>query len=543
MSRWPRVAPVGDAAVTVEVGDAVDPALSARVRALDRSLADQPFAGFREAVPTYRALLVLYDPLAVSFADVRDDLLRRTGAPLAPSDAAARDVIVPARYGGDDGPDLADLARARGLSENAAVALHAGSCYTAFMLGFMPGFAYLGLVPPALETPRRATPRPRVRAGSIGIAGRQTGIYPTASPGGWNLIGRTSLRLFDAWRDPPSLILPGDRVRFVPVDVLPEQPETAPPPVGAALPPAVEVLDPGLLTTVQDGGRSGRRRLGVAAAGPMDVRSHRAANRALGNAPDAAALESAVAGPTLRFLAPIRFAVAGADLGAILERADLGAWPVPPRASVMARPGNVLTFAGRRSGCRAYVALGGGVAVPEVLGSRATDLGAGFGGVAGRALRGGDLLSVDSSRGTAREVDASQWVATDTPTVRVVLGPQDDHFGDAARQTFLSATYSVVATSDRVGCRLAGPPVAHRGPAEIVSDGMVPGSVQVPPDGQPIVMMADAPTAGGYPKIATVATADLPLLAQLLPGEGRVRFAAVTVDEAQRALRDAARGW
>jgi KipI family sensor histidine kinase inhibitor len=531
-----RLLPVGDAALSVEFGDAIDPALNARVRGLDRVLRDHPFPGFREAAPTYRSLLVLYDPSASRFAEAREALQALADAAPA-GDLAGRLVTVPTRYGGDDGPDLPEVARARGLTEAEAVAAHSSHEYTAFMLGFMAGFAYLGTVPAALETPRRSTPRLKVPGGSVAIAGRQTGIYPVTSPGGWNLIGRTSIRLFDSLADPPSLIQAGDRVRFVPVDELP------PPATPAALPlpasaPALEVLEPGLLTTVQDHGRPGWRRAGVGGSGPMDGPALRAANLALGNDAGAAALECTVAGPRLRFLATTRFALAGGDLSAVLNRDDLGAWPVPLGAPVLARAGNVLAFGARRSGSRTYAAFAGGIDVPPVLGSRSTDLTAGFGGLGGRALRGGDLIAFGrpaaGAGGAAADADVT---ATGDVTVRVILGPQDDHFGPEALAAFLGEPYTLAAESDRVGCRLQGPRLSHRGAAEIVTDGMVPGCVQVPPDGQPIVMMAGGPTTGGYPKIATVVSADLPALAQLLPGEGRVRFRAVSVEEAQEAMR------
>jgi biotin-dependent carboxylase-like uncharacterized protein len=294
---------------------------------------------------------------------------------------------------------------------------------------------------------------------------------------------------------------------------------------------AAVVREPGLLTTIQDGGRRGLRRLGVTGAGPLDPPAHAAANRAVGNPAAAAALECTVAGPVLDFVAPVRFALAGADLGAVLERDDLGAWPVPLGAGVLARPGNRLRFTGRRSGCRAYLALQGGIDAAEVLGSRSTDLQSGFGGLEGRALRAGDPIGVGCDR-PQPPVDAS-----DAPSparsvkVRVVLGPQADCFEGRALEQLLSGTFRVGATSDRVGCRLVGEPLRHAGAAEILSDGMVPGSIQVPPDGQPIVMLHDGPTTGGYPKIATVIGADLPLLAQLVPGEGELRFEAVRVEE------------
>jgi KipI family sensor histidine kinase inhibitor len=526
----PRVLPLGSAGFSVELGDTLDDATNARVRALDRELALRPFPGFVEAVPTLRSLLVLYDERTVRPLAVARELVARLGArDVAPRPERLHEV--PTLYGGDAGPDLATLAGARGIAERVLVQLHASCEYTAFMLGFKPGFAYLGLLPPRLECARYATPRVRVPAGSVGLAGRQTGIYPVASPGGWQLIGRTSLRLFDPFRAEPALIAPGDRVRFRPVAEL-DAPETQTPPPHPRAAPVALVREPGLLTTVQDAGRSGHRRLGVSGAGPLDRPAHVAANRAVGNASGAAALECTVSGPVLEFLAPVRFAVTGANLVALLERADLGAWPVPLGAGILARPGNVLRFAGRRAGCRAYVALQGGIDVPAVLGSLATDLQSGFGGLSGRALRAGDELAVARATGFAAFAESAAAAPHATcATVRVVLGPQADHFAASTIARFLSDRLRVGATSDRVGCRLEGEPLRHLGPAEILSDGMLPGSIQVPPDGQPIVMLHDGPTTGGYPKIATVLTADLPLLAQLVPGEGEVRFEAVRVED------------
>ncbi|PYQ23678.1 MAG: hypothetical protein DMF79_03275 [Acidobacteria bacterium] len=526
----PRVLPVGDRAAAVELGDAIDPALNARVRALAASLSREPLPGLLETVPTYRSLLVLYEPAATGFAALATGLLERAAeARAAPQTGRHHEVAT--CYGGEEGPDLPEVARRCGLPESEVVGLHASTEYTAFMLGFRPGFPYLGLLPEALALPRRATPRVRVPAGSVAIAGRQTAVYPSLSPGGWHLIGRTSRRLFDAAAEPPALVAPGDRVRFVPVRELPPA-EAAGPEAPLALHPAIEVVEPGLLTTIQARGRTGHRRFGVPAAGPLDLRAHGMANRIVGNPADAATLECTVAGPTLRFLRPARFAITGADLRAVLHRADLGDWPVPLGAAVRARPGNLLAFTGRGAGARAYLAFAGGIDVPVVLGSRATDVGAGFGGLGGRALRAGDAFALGGSSAPEPGAEAAGQPPAARVVVRVVLGPQDDHFDPRSLQRFLEQAWRVGSTSDRIGCRLEGPPLAHRGPSEIVSDGLVPGAIQVPPDGAPIVVMADGPTTGGYPKIATVVSADLPLVAQLVPGEGEVRFTAVSVDEA-----------
>ena len=184
----------------------------------------------------------------------------------------------------------------------------------------------------------------------------------------------------------------------------------------------------------------------------------------------------------------------------------------------------MLRFTGRRSGCRAYVALQGGIDVPLVLGARATDLQSGFGGFWDARYRPATRWASGRSSGPVTPVESAASPHATSATLRVVLGPQADYFSGSTVERFLDSRFRLGATSDRVGCRLEGEPLPHQGPAEILSDGMLPGSIQVPPDGQPIVMLNDGPTTGGYPKIATVITADLPLLAQLVPGEGEVRF-------------------
>ncbi len=519
----PRLLPVGDGALSFELGSAWDPALAARVRALVRSLRLRPIAGVREAVPTVRALLVSFDP-AVQTPETLGRELRARAAERERTEHPGALHVLPVRYGGENGEDLPAVAEACGLRPEGVVALHTGREYLALMLGFTPGFAYLGPLPgPLASLPRRPSPRPRVPAGSVGLAAGQTAVYPIASPGGWHLIGRTGVRLFDPRAEAPARIAAGDRVRFVATDEAPRETPVGDA-EGTAGAPGLEVLEPGLLTTVQDLGRPGHRRHGVAAAGAMDPSALVAANRLVGNRPDDAGLECVGPGLALRFLVPTVFALAGADLGATLERSDLGRWEAPAGRAVRARPGNVLRLERRKDGLRAWLAFAGGLAVETVLGARATDLGGGFGGLRGRALRAGDRLPLGPSIGPAT---LDRWEAAPSAgpvTLRIVPGPQDDHFGPAAHAVLLEAEWEVDGASDRVGCRLRGPVVRHARASEIVSDGMLPGCVQVPPSGQPIVMGPDAPTTGGYPKIATVVTSDLPRLAQLVPGESRVRF-------------------
>jgi KipI family sensor histidine kinase inhibitor len=234
-----RVLPAGDRALVVEFGDTIDPRLAALVRRLAARLAADRPAGLVETVPTYRSLMVHYDPLAADPAALHAAVVRAAEesaagqAAAGPPEAAAahgtggaaegspgaRLVEIPVRYGGEAGPDLPDVAERTGLTPAEVIRLHAAPTYLVYMLGFLPGFPYLGGLDPRLATPRLATPRLRIPAGSVGIGGEQTGIYPVESPGGWAIIGRTHLTLFDPTRAEPCLLAPGDRVRFVPVSL------------------------------------------------------------------------------------------------------------------------------------------------------------------------------------------------------------------------------------------------------------------------------------------------------------------------------------
>ncbi|WP_428028970.1 5-oxoprolinase subunit PxpB [Ancylobacter sp.] len=211
-----RFLPVGDTAFAVEFGDRIDPGINALVHRAAALLAGAPPDGLVETVPTFRSLLVHYDPLRTS-AEALQAFIGTLELEEAAAEAPARTWRIPVLYGGEAGPDLAEVARATGLSESDVIALHAGTLYRVYVQGFLPGFAYLGDLPAALDLPRLTTPRVRVPPGSVAIAQRMTGVYPVESPGGWHLLGNTPLRFFDPAKVPPTLFAPGDGVRFVPV--------------------------------------------------------------------------------------------------------------------------------------------------------------------------------------------------------------------------------------------------------------------------------------------------------------------------------------
>ena len=213
-----RLVHAGDSVIVAELADRIDERVNARAIRLAAAIARADLRGVRDIVPTYRSVAVYYDPLRTDLARL-SDLLSIEAPVTDPEDQERRRrrpaVRIPVRYGGTDGPDLADVAAFAKISEAEVIARHSGPTYRVFMMGFLPGFPYLGTVDAAIAAPRRDTPRLRVPAGSVGIAGPQTGIYPTESPGGWQLIGRTALRLFDLSRPNPFLLEPGDAVEFV----------------------------------------------------------------------------------------------------------------------------------------------------------------------------------------------------------------------------------------------------------------------------------------------------------------------------------------
>jgi len=309
----------------------------------------------------------------------------------------------------------------------------------------------------------------------------------------------------------------------------------------------VHVIRPGMLTTVQDLGRPGWQCHGVTPGGALDSTAMRLANLLVGNPEGAAGLEITLVGPVLRFAEPALIAVCGADF-----EVTCGGAPVPPWRPVRLAGGSELSFGAARSGSRIYLAVAGGIAVPRVLGGRGTHLAAGFGGFEGRPLQPADILKIGPPSPWARRfgggplfaggIIPARWEISGgarpsysrEPSVRVVRGPQWDWFPEDVRARFLGEACTVAPQSDRMGLRL-NPPVTPLalGPArEMISEGVTAGAVQVPPDGRPIVMLADRQTIGGYPKIAVVASVDLPLLAQLCPGD-RLAFREVPLAEAQ----------
>ncbi|HAE58878.1 MAG TPA: KipI antagonist [Anaerolineae bacterium] len=299
----------------------------------------------------------------------------------------------------------------------------------------------------------------------------------------------------------------------------------------------LEVIEPALLTTVQDAGRRGWQAFGVPLSGPMDALAHRAANLLVSNPPEAAAIEIGMTSAAFYAHNDCLVAACGAGF-----RLWVGKWQLPLWTSVYVRTGGTISLEKAGDGNWLMLAIHGGIQTPPALGSRATTLRATLTGQPARPLQANDILPIGPGRVflpglAARKLASAPIGYSLNPAIRVIPGPQWDWFTAESITTFYASTYSISPTSDRAGFRLNGPPLERTRKGELISEGMARGCIQVPADGQPIVMQADCPTTGGYPKIASVIAADQPLLAQTPLGSGQIRFVETSVEEAQSGYR------
>lgn len=535
------VSPVGTRAVIVDLPD-LDTVMSWHA-----SLVASPLPGQVEAIAAARTVLVCFDAHSSAIAGLNT---LRDFHPQSSAEANPREVTIDVVY---DGEDLADVAELMGISTEELITRHTQQQWLAAFGGFAPGFTYC--VPAAgdqsytWDVARRSSPRTAVPAGAVGLAGQFSAVYPRTSPGGWQLLGHTTQPMWDTNAVQPALLQPGDTVRYrqvresISVEAGSAEEATAGARVGASqdkkpivpVRPSVKVLDAGLQTLFQDTGRAGHGDIGVNGSGAIDRASAWAANDVVGNASSATVLEN-IGGIELEALVDTAVCVTGARASVSIGRRtfELGA-PVEVKAGQTLK---VEPVGGAGNGLRSYVSVRGGLVTDEVLGSNSTDI---LSGLGPEPVATGDVLK--AGRRTAR---ASVGTTTTNPfdgtnVLRCVAGPRDDWFGDAELQRFTEIEWTVTGQSNRVGLRLALPagsegtepePLQRNHDGELASEGMVSGSIQVPPNGLPVVFLADHPVTGGYPVIATVIDKDLDKAGQLAPGD-TVRFE--LIDFAQQA--------
>ncbi len=525
-----RFLPAGDAALLVELADL------AHTLALYRDLVARPLAGVHELVPAARTLLVHFRPEVVDLPVLMAALRAREAAALAaPPDAAgaapARLVEIPVHYDGEDLPEVAELL---GTTVQEIIERHTGQPWQAAFAGFAPGFVYLAGGHPGFRgVARRKTPRTRVPAGAVALAGDFSAVYPTASPGGWQLIGVTPVPMWDLQRAEPAYVQPGFRVQFrdargsaahISLPATPKKDQNTARTRTDKAQAAIEFEAIGLQTLVQDAGRHGLAGLGISPSGALDRQAMRQANRLVGNPVDAPVLEHLLGGLRLRCRGRVTVAVTGAQAVLTLQAADGRAWPMPSHAAIALDDGDRLVIATPTAGVRSYVAVRGGWQVEPVLGSRATDTLAQVGPPAiqpGQCVAVGCAIAPDALRATqpAEAPPPGLPRPGDEVTLDVVAGPRTDWFTPEALALLERQAWPVTPQSNRIGMRLQGAQPLARGRAdELPSEGTVTGAIQVPASGQPVLFLADHPLTGGYPVIAVVASHHLDLAAQIPVG-------------------------
>ncbi|WP_090822239.1 5-oxoprolinase/urea amidolyase family protein [Arthrobacter sp. yr096] len=524
--RVRSVRPVGTRAVLAELEGLQD------VLALQDMLYKSPLPGQVDVLAAAETVMVVGESAAATRAiGARLLELELTTPEVTDSGLVVIDTVY-------DGEDLADVAELTGLSVDGVIAAHTGQIWTVAFAGFAPGFGYMVGQNEALTVPRRSSPRTAVPAGSVALGGQYSAAYPRRSPGGWQLIGRTGARMWDLDRAQPALVRPGDRVQYRAVRevVTASDSPVSEPDKEHHTESGLRILNPGAQSLIQDLGRRGFGPLGVSAAGALDRASLRRANRLVGNGASAAAIETVNGGLTVEAVGDQVIAVAGAPTTLTIqspswiesEESDGGAQPGAQRTVPMATAfalldGEVLTLGAPESGFRNYVAIRGGVDVPEVLGSRSADTMSGI-GPAPLVIR--QVVPVgENTESTAVGAPELQpdFPGTGVTVLDVVPGPRADWFNQEALDSLCSQEWLVTPQSNRVGMRLDGTPLERTREGELPSEGTMAGALQIPPAGLPVLFLADHPITGGYPVIGVVRDEHLDRAAQV-PIGGRIRF-------------------
>lgn len=485
------------------LGDRMDISVSHHIHAVVGMLMARPLPGVTDLIPGYASLYLEFDTRATDETTTRSLLEAYAEEQKSLSDPTRVDI--PVRY---DGEDLAEIAARAGLSVEEVVERHSARYYHVYALGFSPGLPFMGEVDERLRFPRRTNPRPRVPAHSVAVANAQTNIYPIASPGGWNLLGRALTAVYDPHREKPFHVESGNQVRFVPAK---GEPPPEPEPL-ILLPyepqkPVLRIIEPGLQDIVVDRGRLMVGRYGLCRSGALDAPSAEIANALLRNPPGTPLIELSFKGPIIEVLNPTVLAFAG--WGVVPTRNNER---LPTFCSFSVQRGDVLTFKPSREGARGYLAVAGGFESNTFMGSASVDIR----GKIGQPLRGGEVLG----RANAHTVRAGFGFKSYRPAkslrVRLLPGPQAS---TEAIQALTSQEFTV-DRADRMGVQLAG---SNAPGGEVLSEGTPLGAVQVTPAGKPIILLNDRGSVGGYSKPVVVHPKDLPRLAQLRPGEA-VRF-------------------
>lgn len=527
------VQPVGERAVLLDCGSNLSASnVVARIRELPELLID-----LQECIPAATSVLLQFRTptrMAHQVAVLTQELGKNDWASIVSNTGSitVAELVIDVVY---TGADLVELSNILQMSPEALVAAHTRAHHRVEFMGFAPGFAYISSPDSPLQgVPRKHTPRHTVPKGSVALAGDFSGIYPNASPGGWQLIGHTAFEPWNIDADPPTRLEPGTRITFrsvreqAPISQALHTPNIlAPQPFTGE--PALSVVRAGLQTTVQDGGRPGLGAYAVSHSGAMDMTALREVNRVLGNPLPSPALEITQGGASFEVNKTLVMAVTGAPNTGTIQSKEQPEAPLPMYTPFRVDSGDRIHIGTLTAGARVMLNARGGLQTRPKLGSSSWDSLAGFGTP---PMQVGDQVWVHEAP-TFKAVQQTRSHAPRFPVageivhLRVTLGPRESWFSVQSRQQLLSELWYVTPLSNRVGTRLEGDEPLRRAVAyegkELSSEGVIPGAIQVPASGQPVLFLQDSPRTGGYPVIAVLHDDDLWLAGQLPPG-AKVRF-------------------
>lgn len=561
-----KIYALGDSALTIELGYTINENINHRVLAIAYYMRDLEIVGVLDIMSAYASVSVIYDICEIrkNYTSATRYLTEQIELAILNCDFTVTSQIkvveIPICYDVSLGIDLIEMSLEKKMSITDIIAAHTSKLYRVYLIGFLPGFPYMGIVDESIATPRKKSPRTKIEAGNVGIADAQTGIYPSDSPGGWNIIGKTPLKMFDAKKEYPVFLQPGDDVQFKQISLeqfreLKEESEKTSEKLELSQPsPSTSILSvikSGTADSIQDLGRFGFQHLGINPTGVMDRIAAQTANFLVGNVADEAVLECHFPACSIVFHKSILIAISGGDFTPTLDEKE-----IKLNTPIYVQRGATLNFKKWKNGARTYIAVKNGFEIEKWLGSYSTNLKANAGGFNGRNLKKDDQIKVKSDshdvglKMKSEKQDDSffnfhfsifPWhVEIDNlyafEEIEILVGNDFETLTDGSQQKLFSNEFLITMRSDKMGYRLLSDPLIMKNENRfLLSSGVTLGTMQLLPTGQIIILMSDHQTTGGYPKIGHVASASFAALAQT-PINKKIRFKLINIEEAEEKL-------
>ena len=526
---------LSECAITIEWSNKMSILVYEQITSLNLLLNEHPFTGFTETVPAYNSITVFYQPeLMITFDKsptvfVKSHIEKLIAEKSILPSLKKKYVSIPVCYDEEFGPDLPYISETKGISVQQIIATHQQKDYHVYMMGFLPGFSYMGEVDDTIAVARKASPRAVIEKGSVGIAGNQTGIYPLTSPGGWQIIGRTPYCLFDIEKEDPFFIKTGDTVHFDSItkeefykykekenSVIVEEEKNN---------PNVIVRKAGVNSTFQDNGRFGFRSYGVPESGAMDAYSHNIANALVGNEKNCATIECTMGGLCLEFNINTVIALTGAGIVFVNGKS------IPLYQPHNIALNDVVEVRFNNKGIRTYLAVQGGFTSKVMMNSRSASPKINIGTTLKKDM--GLRVEISQTKQVLNKIDKLEIPVFEShKTIRIIDGNEINWITKESIQQFYTEQFALSNRCDRMGYLLEGKPIYLENKVEMLSTAVVKGTIQLTPSGQLIVLMNDCQTTGGYPRIGQIAAIDLRVMAQLKQGD-TILFKRISFEEAE----------